>query len=296
MRKLIFLFFLIAMISACDTPGTYMGHEDMKKPYVGNGYAIYPQFIPLTPAVLSANIIDNEYRVGPQDILTIIVWNHPELTIPSMQTTSENVNIYTSLNQSSNNPPGILVNENGTIFFPLAGNIHVADSTVEEIRMNLTRHLRKYIRNPQVSVRVSAFRNKPVYVIGEVMKSGIQYITDMPLTILDAINQAGGIDRQDSDTHYIYVIRGNHETRDILRPVFGVRRALDLAYERPCVFWLDASSPTAILMATQFRLKARDVVMVSTAGVARYARLINRILPTIQTITNQPVRFNDPRN
>lgn len=276
MQKLILILFLIVFIAACDTPGTYMGHEAMRKPFVSNGQTIYPRFIPLSPAVLGSNMINDEYRVGAQDILTIIIWNHPELTIPSMQTTSENVNIYTSLNQNSNNPPGILVNENGYIFFPLAGRINVANATVEEIRAHLTRRLSKYIRNPQVSVRVSAFRNKPVYIIGEVMKSGVQYITDMPLTILDAINQAGGIDRDNSDTHYIYVIRGN--------------------FNNPYVYWLDASSPTAILMATQFRLRSRDVVMVSTAGVARYARLINRILPTIQTLTNQPIRSNDPSN
>lgn len=276
MQKLILILFVILFIAACDTPGTYMGHEEVRKPYHNGGRTIYPQFIPLTPDVLACNMVNDEYRVGAQDILTIIIWNHPELTIPSMQTTSENVNIYTSLNQNSNNPPGILIHENGFIFFPLAGRINVAQATVEEIREQLTQRLRKYIRNPQVSVRVSAFRNKPVYIIGEVMKSGVQYITDMPLTILDAINQAGGIDRDNSDTHYIYVIRGN--------------------FNNPYVYWLDASSPTAILMATQFRLRSRDVVMVSTAGVARYARLINRILPTIQTLTNQPIRSNDPTN
>lgn len=273
MHKLIFIIALICTLVACDTPGTFMGPEEIKKAYVYDSKKVYPRFIPLTPDVLRAKGSHPEYRVGSQDILTIIVWNHPELTIPSMQTTSENVNIYTSLNQSSNNPPGILVNRDGNIFFPLAGRIRAGNSTVEEIRQRLASRLSRYIRHPQVSVRVSAFRNKPVYIIGEVVKSGVEYITDMPLTIMDAINQAGGIDRESADTHYIYVIRGN----------------LDC----PEVYWLNANSPTALLIAAQFRLQPRDVVMVSTAGVARYARLINRIIPTIQTLTNQPIRTRD---
>jgi protein involved in polysaccharide export with SLBB domain len=256
-------------MAACSTPGTYMGPADMTKPITGdNGSLYYPQFIPITPEVCQSNAFTEEYRVGPQDILTIIVWNHPELTIPSMQTTSENVNIFTQTNEANNNPAGILINEYGEIFFSLAGKMKVNGMTVDEIRQLITKRLLKYIRKPQVSVRVASFRNKPIYVIGEVVKPGVQYITDMPVSIMDMINQAGGLDKESSDSNYIYVIRGN--------------------IYHPKVFWLNASSPGAVLMAVQFKLKPRDIVMVSTADVARYSRVINKLLPTIQTFTYPP--------
>jgi protein involved in polysaccharide export with SLBB domain len=258
------------LVAACSTPGTYMGPHDIRTPLISNGHVYYPTFIPITPEVCAANSLVNEYKVGPQDILTIIVWNHPELTIPSMQTTSENVNIFTQSNESNNNPAGILVDQHGEIFFSLAGKINVDKLTVDQIRYDITKRLTKYIRKPQVSVRVASFRNKPIYIIGEVMRPGVQFITDLPVSIMDIINSAGGIDKESSDTDYIYVIRGDSK--------------------HPQVFWLNSNSPGATIMSVQFKLKPRDVVLVSTAGVARYSRVVNKLLPTIQTFTYPPLQ------
>jgi protein involved in polysaccharide export with SLBB domain len=258
------------LVAACSTPGTYMGPHDIRTPLISHGHIYYPAFIPITPEVCAANSHVQEYKVGPQDILTIIVWNHPELTIPSMQTTSENVNIFTQSNESNNNPAGILVDQNGEIFFSLAGKINVDKLTVDQIRYDITKRLTKYIRKPQVSVRVASFRNKPIYIIGEVMRPGVQFITDLPVSIMDIINSAGGIDKESSDTDYIYVIRGDST--------------------HPQVFWLDSNSPGATIMSVQFKLKPRDVVLVSTAAVARYSRVINKLLPTIQTFTYPPLQ------
>jgi len=268
--KIIILIILALMITSCGSPGTYMGPSDMRKPLKSANGLLYPEFIPIGPDLFANNSF-HEYRVGPQDILTVIVWNHPELTIPSMQTTSESVNIFRNTNDSTNNPTGILINEKGEIFFPLAGRFQVSGLTVDEIRVKLTERLIKYIRNPQVSVRVSAFRNKPIYILGEVTKPGVLTITDMPMTIMDAINQAGGIDRETSDTSYIYIIRGN--------------------INKPQVFWLDASTPGAMLMAESFQLQSRDVLIVSTAGVVRWSRVMNRLIPTIQTFMNPPINM-----
>lgn len=281
-RIIYFIFTVICclLLASCfSTPGTYMGKADIRKPVMINGKLFYPDFIPITPEVCSENSDVSEYKVGPQDILTIIVWNHPELTIPSMQTTSENVNIFTQSNESNNNPAGILVNQNGEIFFSLAGKMKVAGLSVDQIRVKITDRLVKYIRKPQVSVRVASFRSKPIYILGEVVKSGVQFITDLPLTIMDAINNAGGIDKEDSDSQYIYVIRGS--------------------IYKPKVYWLNASSPGAMLIAVQFKLQPRDIVLVSTAGVSRYSRVINKLLPTVQTFVTPPFQrtiINDSDN
>lgn len=276
MRKSIqvsLLLFIFALLTSCYSPGTYMGPADMHTPLVVNGQYLYPTFTPITPDLPLLQNSYQEYRIGLQDILTVIVWNHPELTIPSMQTTSENVNIYTQMNQANNNPAGILVDRRGQIFFPLAGKISVAGLTVDQIRKRITRRLVRYIRNPQVSVRVSAFRSKPIYLLGEVVRPGTQYIMDTPMTIMDVLNIAGGIDRESSDPHYIYVIRGS--------------------YLSPKVYWLNMTTPGAVLMAERFQLHSRDIILVSTAGVVRYSRMINRILPTIQTFTNPVITTND---
>lgn len=262
---------LILFLTSCHTPGIYISPKDVNKPLRGEEGLIYPHFMPITPELFARMRKVKSYKVGEKDILTIIVWNHPELTIPSMITTSENLNVYntTNFNDFTNNPPGILVDEEGEIFFPLAGRLRVAGLTVNQIRERLTNRLYEYFQKPQVSVRVAAFRNKYVYVVGEVLRQGILPITDMKLTIMDAINQSGGIDKEASDAHYIYVIRGG--------------------FQNPIVYWLDATNPGAMLLAAHFQLEPRDVLVISTAGVVRWSRVVNNILPTIRTFMEPPI-------
>lgn len=121
--------------------------------------------------------VDYQYLVGPQDILQITVWNHPELTNPGA---------------TANELSGRLVGADGYIFFPYAGRIRAAGRTVAEIRSELTRKLSAYLVEPQVDVSVSNYRSKRVFVVGQVATPGPVPLTDIPLTVTDLVANSGG--------------------------------------------------------------------------------------------------------
>ena len=65
--------------------------------------------------------------------------------------------------------------------------------TVSALRGVLTEVLRTYIKNPQLDVRVVAYRSQKVYVVGEVNNPGVLPLDDLPLMIADAISLSGGL-------------------------------------------------------------------------------------------------------
>ena len=134
------------------------------------------------------------YYVGPKDILTIVVYEHPELTIPA--------GAFEGSESRGHN-----VDSRGNIYFPYAGEMHVAGKTTAQIREELTQALTSHIPDPQVVVRVATYRNKIVTVTGGVGTSGRLPITDDPMTLVRAISISGGAS-DGGDLGNVVVTRG----------------------------------------------------------------------------------------
>lgn len=139
-----------------------------------------------------------EYRIENGDVLSIIVWDHPELTAP-----------FGSFNSAGEQ--GNVVREDGTIYYPFVGAVQAAGRTALEIRDELSVRLAKFIESPQLDVRVAAYRSQRFFVAGAVLQPGTFAVTDVPLTLLDAINLAGGLDGE-ADLFDVRLTRGDMST------------------------------------------------------------------------------------
>ncbi|WP_425126090.1 polysaccharide biosynthesis/export family protein [Burkholderia gladioli] len=208
-----------ALLGACATaPGNYINTSrlDEKGSMPDTHYdvkLITPQLVvsqamaqhdsrPL-PADLFPDPTQYVYRIEPQDILGVTVWDHPELTTPQGQSFSAGGNTtqtiagalqqpYTNALPGQADPYGQTVGADGTIYFPFVGRIRVAGRTAQDVRDELAAKLARYVKNPQIDLRVLSYRSQKVQVTGEVKTPGPLAITDVPLRLVDAITRSGG--------------------------------------------------------------------------------------------------------
>lgn len=137
-----------------------------------------------------------EYRIGPGDVVNVTVWDHPELTLPA-GTQSQNA-IFN----------GQLVASDGTMYYPFVGTFKAAGMTAEQLRQYISQHLKTYIQDPQVDVRVVSYQADRVEVTGEVQKPGTITLDNTAKGVLQAIDAAGGLTKDASRRRAILIRHG----------------------------------------------------------------------------------------
>lgn len=260
------------VISSCAplVPDNYLRPGNILTPQKVRGQWVHPRLIPIsvqmleTPegqALLRPALKPQPYRIGAYDNLNIIVWGHPELSTISSASNIEGMTSPTQFNLTNN--PAVIVETDGTIFYPYVKRLKVAGFTINDIQKKITKRLSAYIRNPQITVQVAKFRNRNAFVLGEVKTPGMQPLTDKPLSLMEAISSAGGINTATADPTHIYLVRGS--------------------FQLPNVFWLNAQSTQSLMIAEHFPLQENDIVYVSAATFNSWNNFITTILPTFTT-------------
>ncbi|POR45258.1 polysaccharide export outer membrane protein [Paraburkholderia eburnea] len=134
------------------------------------------------------------YRIGANDVLSVTIWDHPELIAPNLTyTIGPSGAALPTVSGSSAPLAGFSVSADGYIQMPYAGQIKVLGLTENEAQQLVVKRLTPYIRNPQVTLRVGAFLSKRIYVGGEVKSPGVAAITNVPMNLPAAIGAAGGV-------------------------------------------------------------------------------------------------------
>lgn len=134
-----------------------------------------------------------EYRIGPLDMVQVVVWEHPELTSPMGQY----------------QPAGQKVTTDGKLFYPYAGELQAAGLTAQELRAEITKRLSdKILNDPQVDVRVTGYNSLKAFVSGAVNRPGYVAFDEKPMTIPTVIAAAGGFS-EEADPAMMQLRRGN---------------------------------------------------------------------------------------
>lgn len=129
-----------------------------------------------------------ETTYKPQDIISIhINAEDAETALPFNTNTNVNTGTEDYPVAGTSQASKYLIDANGMIEFPVIGSIKVADFTSFEVKELLKQKLKKYIKNPIVSVKLENFT---ITVLGEVNNPGPVVINNERVTIIEAIGLA----------------------------------------------------------------------------------------------------------
>ncbi|QHI24471.1 hypothetical protein Ahae5227_17400 [Acinetobacter haemolyticus] len=143
------------------------------------------------------------YRLSAGDVLSIQLWAYPEITPP--------VNAVN--NEQAVQALGYPIDASGYIQLPLVGRYKASGKSLAQLNTELRNQFARYLKNPDVIVRVLSYQGQRYSVQGSVLRGGQFYLNDQPTSIYTALGMAGGINDKGANT-YIQLIR-NGQTYDL---------------------------------------------------------------------------------
>jgi protein involved in polysaccharide export with SLBB domain len=251
MKKKFSLIISIMLITGCSiSPGMHM---ETKSQWLDDSKYVYidsiDKNVKLTPIseTFDMSFKNNyQYKIGIGDQIAVTIWGLPEIF--PINTTNTELNLRR-------------VDANGNIFFPYAGLIKAKGKSQNELRNELTISLSEYFTKPQVDVTIARFNSQQVFVLGEVTKPIKINITDVPISLSNAIGESFGLNTNTAEASEVFIIRKNMPGED------------------PLIFHADLKTPSNFIEAGNFYLANNDIVFVNSSGTTRWNKVISQFFP-----------------
>lgn len=109
------------------------------------------------------------YILGPSDVVTVHALNAPDISDKPFR-----------------------LDADGDVKLPMVGRIHAGGQTVEQLEAEITKRLKVYLEQPEVTVSIADFRSQPVSILGEVATPGVHQLEGQK-TLLEILAVAGGL-------------------------------------------------------------------------------------------------------
>ncbi len=135
-----------------------------------------------------------EYLLGPGDVIRVSVFQSPDLLLETR------------------------VSENGSISYPLIGNVKVGGLALSEAEAKIAKLLKDggFVVQPQVSILLLQIRGNQVAVLGQVNRPGRYPLETANTRLSDMLSQAGGIAATGSD---VVIFSGVRDGKQIRREI-----------------------------------------------------------------------------
>jgi polysaccharide export outer membrane protein len=130
---------------------------------------------------IQAPAVPASYKIGPGDVLHILVWAEPQLTETAV------------------------VRPDGKVSMPLVSEVQVAGLTPEAVQQILTDRLIEFVHKPRVTVTVQEIHSRMVYITGEVQRPGAYPLLDA-MSVVQLVARAGGL-TDFAKQKQVYVLR-----------------------------------------------------------------------------------------
>jgi polysaccharide export outer membrane protein len=144
-------------------------------------------FVIMLILLFASSVWAADYLIGEGDTLMISVWGEKDLTLP------------------------VIVRPDGKISIPAVGEVKAANTTVKELQATLTGKIARIVKNPIVTVMVTAITNNKVYLYGGGVKLGVFPLTQAT-SLLQLLCQIENV--RYADLKKAYVLRRGEKIKE----------------------------------------------------------------------------------